>query len=1230
MINKKSLKKITALVLATAMAVSGVSLTAFAYTSVGSKTTKANNESWWTSVVSTANSMGLSSVGSDGYKTSYYACATFVSDLLDAGLGSEWNPSNRNLSDSIGDFVSASSKWSKVYSGYNTGVASNISSWKAGSVILHKKTSSGAYSHTALLADNGVYSAPGYTSSSSQYYGRYRHMPFDQYFEYVAVGESSGEYFEIWEYVSQGTLNLKKVGNFSDLTAGLSCYSIEGAVYGVYKTKSGDTVSSKVGELTTTATGTTNTLTLDAGTYYVKELVAPKGYLIDEEIHTVTVTSGGANTLSVSDDPAFDPIGVVLKKVDADTGEAVQQGEGSMQGATYRIKYFDVSMDNDPEESGHVAERYWDFETNEKGMFLFEEEFFVGGDEFYYSPSGEVSIPIGTITIEEIVAPTGYRLEDVIHVRQIAVNEQATGVQSYNVPISNEEIIRGGVSIHKNDIETGVNVAQGNTTFNGVEFTIYSENEAQVYVNENLYNKGEAVDTLVVVEGIAKSNNDLLPYGTYSIKETKEPVGYFGTDEVKEFSIREDGVIIEFHNDEGFFNQIKRGDLDLTKVEETTMQRMENIPFQITSKTTGENHIIMTDINGYASTHSDWNPHSQNTNRGDTSEDGVWFGELSALDDKKGALPYDTYIIEEVRVENNTDHNIFEPFEIIISRDSHTVGLGTVTNEQHDIQLETTAYDKEDKDKIVSAGEEVTIVDTVIASNLTLGQEYTIKGILMDKSTEKPFESFGKTVESETTFTATAKEVTVELEFTFDSIDITEETTLVVYERIYSGGWELATHTDINDEDQTVVVKPIEIDTEATDQLTGEHETSIGGEINIVDKVTYTGLIVGREYTLKGVLIDKTTGEEFLIKGEKVEAELMFTPESSDGYVELVFTFDSKHMSDDSTIVVFERLYRENRLVATHTDIEDEDQTVVVKKIEIKTEATDSVTKDHIGLLEEELTIIDTVSLIGLVPDLEYTIKGVLMNKETGEEFLVKNEDNEETSVTTELIFTAQERNEVHELNFTFTGENITKDMSLVVFEYLYLGEDLIAKHDDIDDEDQTVTYTEIEIDTIASANDTYTAGSVVEVKDTVTYKNLLVGVEYKLEGILMDKATGEVFLVNGKPVISMESFTPSERNGEITLTFEFEATMDMGDLHLVVFEFLFDSDKELITTHTDIDDEDQTVLIKYEEEIPPSDIPKTGDYTKILLPLLGLGVSLIGGLYFIKRKKANIVKVRK
>ena len=119
-----------------------------------------------------------------------------------------------------------------------------------------------------------------------------------------------------------------------------------------------------------------------------------------------------------------------------------------------------------------------------------------------------------------------------------------------------------------------------------------------------------------------------------------------------------------------------------------------------------------------------------------------------------------------------------------------------------------------------------------------------------------------------------------------------------------------------------------ELGTTAT--IDGKKEFTVNGDITIDDVVSYKHLTAGKEYTIKGVLMDKSTGKQFLVDGKEVCSEVTFTPETADGEVTVSFTFDGSVITKETEIVVFETLYREGTEIAVHADIDDKDQTVTI------------------------------------------------------------------------------------------------------------------------------------------------------------------------------------------------------------------------------------------------------------------------------------------------------------
>ncbi|WP_255294080.1 VaFE repeat-containing surface-anchored protein [Bacillus toyonensis] len=486
--------------------------------------------------------------------------------------------------------------------------------------------------------------------------------------------------------------------------------------------------------------------------------------------------------------------------------------------------------------------------------------------------------------------------------------------------------------------------------------------------------------------------------------------------------------------------------------------------------------------------------------------------------------------------------------------------------------MKTTATDKHDGSKEMHTSKTVTIQDKVEYKDLLVGKEYTVKGTLMDKSTGKPLVVNGKEVKSEATFKPKEANGSITLDFTFDATGL-EEKEVVVFENILKDGKEVATHTDINDKDQTVkFVKP-SVKTTATDKADGTKELHAIKEVTIQDKVEYTNLVVGKEYTVKGKLMDKATNKPLLVDKKEVTASTKFTPKSKDGFVTLDFKFDAKAL-DGKEVVVFEDIEHNKNLVVSHADINDVGQTVKFVKPGVKTTASNKADNGKEIHADKTITIQDKVEYTDLVIGKEYTVKGKLMDKATNKPLLVDKKE-----VTAETKFIAKEKNGFVMLDFTLDASAL-KGKDVVVFEdVLHKGIE-VATHSDIKDKDQTVTFVKPSIKTTATNKEDngkeLHVNKTITIQDKVEYKDLIVGKEYVVKGKLMDKATKKPLLIGDKEVTAETKFTTTEKSGFVTLDFTFDATGLEGK-DVVVFEDMIHNDK-LIVSHADIEDKGQTV----------------------------------------------------
>ncbi|HII4481473.1 SrtB-anchored collagen-binding adhesin [Clostridium perfringens] len=772
---------------------------------------------------------------------------------------------------------------------------------------------------------------------------------------YSGEGQDIGQF---WAKLNVGNATLQKSSSNPNITDGNRNYSIAGATYGVFSNKD---CTKQLATLTTDNDGNTNVVEVKAGTVYIKELSAPLGYQIDTTVYSLNVEAGKTATLKVSDTPKVTDTLIELFKIDMETQKDIPQGNASLEGAEFTWKFYAgfYNKDNLPAEATRswvtktMAEKDSDGATHY--VTKLAEEYKVSGDSFYMK-EGKAVLPLGTLTVEETKAPNGYLLDGAymqangseekikgLYLTQIREDGDLAVLSGNNQFSVSDKVIRGGVKIQKRDLETEDTKPQGSATLKDTAFNIISLNDNEILVEGKLYKKNEVVKTIRTdIEGIASTSANLLPHGNYRMVESEAPDGYL-TDgaEPIDFAIIENGKIVDLTDKaHSIYNQIKRGDIEGVKISAGTHKRLADVPFRITSKTTGESHVVVTDDNGQFSTSADWASHKHNTNAGKTSEDGVWFG-TSEPDDSKGALPYDTYIIEELRSDSNKGFKLIPPFEIVVSRNNFVIDLETLINEyEKEISIHTTATSK-DGEKTILAGKEVTIVDTVKLDGLEKGTKYQLKGWQMLKEENAELVIDGKPVENDYTFIADDEEMEVKIAYTFNASSLGGKN-LVTFEELYDLSnpeepVKVAEHKDIEDDGQTVLIteRIIKIHTTATDK-NGNKEIEAGKDITIIDTVTLEGLEVGTQYKLVGWQMLKEENAELLINGKRVESDYTFIADSENMKVEVIFTFDASELAGKQ-IVTFEELYDlsnpdEPKKVAEHKDIDDEGQTITFKE----------------------------------------------------------------------------------------------------------------------------------------------------------------------------------------------------------------------------------------------------------------------------------------------------------
>lgn len=653
-------------------------------------------------------------------------------------------------------------------------------------------------------------------------------------------------------------------------------------------------------------------------------------------------------------------------------------------------------------------------------------------DTFYTTAEGFLitaePLEYGTgYSLVEVAAPYGYVLDsDPVYfdiTQDNSTEESALTV----VKVVMEDMPQKGVIKVSKTGEVFSSVAESDGVYQpvyevqGLLGAVYEITAAEdVYTPDGTlrYAAGEVVDTITTDE-TGSAQTKPLYLGKYEIREITAPYGMTLNPDPLSVELTYAGQEVEItETAASFYNERQRVQLDLSKV----MEKDETFGI-------GDNGEILS----------------------------VQFG-LFAAEDLTAAdgsvIPQDG-LIEIVNCDENgsavfhTDLHVGAKLYVKeLATDSHYI----LSDAQYPVVFEY-------------AGQEVAAVNITanegnpIENDLLYG---TVQGLKIDRETEKTIAGavFGLFRSDETEFTEETAILTAE----------SGEDGVFTFENVPFGNWQIVElkpaedflpnsdihHIQVNEDGQVIEITAVndripEIGTTAT--VDGEKEVNATEVFTLEDVVAYEHLIPGKEYVLKGVLMDKATGKPLLLNGEEVHSEITFVPETPSGEVTVFFTFDSKYIKADTDIVVFERLYQDGLELTVHADIEDKDQTVTVHVPEIGTQATAEGKKEVKA--KGEITIEDTVSYKNLTPGKEYMVSGVLMNKSTGEPFTVNGKE-----IRSEVTFTPETADGEVTVEFTFDATGLTTSTEVVVFESLYREGVEIAVHADIEDDGQTVKLT--------------------------------------------------------------------------------------------------------------------------------------------------------------------------
>lgn len=745
--------------------------------------------------------------------------------------------------------------------------------------------------------------------------------------------------------LAYGSIQIHKYSENPDITNGNSCYSLKGAEFGIFKTMA-DAQDGKnaVATIITDADGNGSVGNLAYGTYYVKETKASPGYRINNNVYREKVDSDIPVTFDVPEEAGGDPASVLVRK--KDSNETVY-----LEGCIFAIRYYDIQMDTDPAQAGKTAVRTWYIKTDRDGYADLSNSQYIqaNSNALYYDKSNKPTIPVGTITIQEIQAPEGYVLDSTI--RTFKITDNPTGLP--HVDVENARTIPN--EIMKQPFEL-VKLAEGrkDTTYPLAEAGFmacridaltevaedYEAGEDEEIVTDDagkyyIWDASKAIaltsdnktEMFTDEDGYAKSIP--LEYGKYIVKETTVPHNFHP---IKEFTVNitensDEPVKMGYFTDKSFkayIRIIKKDDKtdkkilsDAATFKIWSYDDEEYVSFDVTAEdgsTTKVSEFKTKD--GELMTPGTLMPGKYRIEESECPN-----GYYNKLQNKSYDITIDAdevYKVYETPEGEVTDMGVFE---YVIENTSLQGTIRITKNGEKRVYNETTKEFDTSKIKLADVTFKVYADEDILAPDGS-GDTLYLKDALVDTIVT---DQDGNAVTKELPLGKYRIEEDTPVEYVkADSIKVTlaadgQRTKLLNDDGTVTEGilYELTVDNKL---------KVPEIHTTATDK-NGKKVLKADGTVELVDKVYYGNLVPG-EYELSGYPVYSNSGEKLTKDGKAVEAGTKFTVTSETGSVDVPYTIDATKLAGRS-IVFFEFLYKDGELIAFHADIKDQGQTII-------------------------------------------------------------------------------------------------------------------------------------------------------------------------------------------------------------------------------------------------------------------------------------------------------------
>lgn len=742
-----------------------------------------------------------------------------------------------------------------------------------------------------------------------------------------------------------GTIKIHKYSANPEITNGNNCYSLKGAVFGIFRTEADAEAATEANEkavatITTDVAGNGSAGDLPLGTYYVKETKASPGYRVNTNIYEADIESDTPVVFDVPEDAGNDPAEVLVRKKNSEE-------EIFLEGAVFAIKYYDVQMTADPATAGKQPVRTWYIKTNERGYATLARTDCIlpESDEIFYNRTGFPVIPIGTITVQEIEAPEGYVIDNTVHT--FVINDNPEGIP--HVDVENErtipnrqmkqpfELIKLGEGETDNyplanagfsacRIDDLVEAPAGYTAASG-EILVKDPETGKYYIWDDdktvILTSDGKTEMFTDENGYAKSIP--LNYGRYIVRETTVPKNFHA---IAAFVVTISQNASEPVSMGYFVDKSFKAYLKIVKKDDATGKNILNnaATFKIWSYDKND-YQTFTDSTGTKVTELK------------TDKDGVLMTpaplmpgryRIDEIANPEGYYTSDPDKTYDITIADDAVYKVYEKedgtvtdmgvFEVEMENTAYKGVIGITKNGESRKYNETTCGFETEKVRLsgvtfkIFADEDIYAADG--SGTLLIAKNALADTLVTDKdgyaaSKELPLGTYR--IEEDT------PEGYVDMEPKVITLSTSGDKTVLKNED--GTKKENVLYKLVIDNK----LKNPRIHTTAKDNK-GNKELKAEGTVTIIDTVYYEGLIPGKTYTVSGYPV-YSDGNKLLADGKPVEVRLEFTPSSETGSVDVTYQIDAEKLAGKS-IVFFEFVYRDNELIALHTDINDKGQTI--------------------------------------------------------------------------------------------------------------------------------------------------------------------------------------------------------------------------------------------------------------------------------------------------------------